>query len=86
MTPEEKALLEETHELATENNKILRSMRRSARFDRLMKVAYWIIIIGFTVAAYYALQSYTATLKNAFGGAKESAGQYSDLVNVLKDL
>jgi len=58
MTPEEKSLLERTHKLAEENNAILHGLRRSARWSTVFKVAYWFVIIGVSVGAFYAIQPY----------------------------
>lgn len=58
MTPEEKSLLLRTHELAQENNDILRKLRRSNRWSTIFRVAYWLVIIGLGLGAYYALQPY----------------------------
>ncbi len=58
MNPDEKALLQKTYELAQENNKILRKMRAMSRFDRIVKIAYWVIIIGLSLGAYYFIQPY----------------------------
>ncbi|MBU6232016.1 MAG: hypothetical protein KGI45_01860 [Patescibacteria group bacterium] len=58
MTPEEKSLLLRTHELAEENNAILRSIRRANRWSTFFRIVYWVIIIGAGIGAYYALQPY----------------------------
>ena len=58
MTPEEKSLLERTYALAEENNNILRKMRRSNLISTIFRVAYWVIIIGLGLGAYYFLQPY----------------------------
>jgi len=62
MTPEEKSLLERTNKLAEENNTILKSMRRSARFANALKLAYWVVIIFLSIGAYYAIQPYVNTM------------------------
>jgi len=58
MTPEEKSLLERTNKLAEENNRMLRSMLRNARWSTVFRVAYWAIILFLSVGAYYAIQPY----------------------------
>ena len=58
MTPEEKSLLERTNKLAEENNAILHSLRRSARWSTAFKVIYWFVILGLSVGAFYAIQPY----------------------------
>ena len=56
MTPDERSLLERTAALAAENNKILRSIRRSTHISTAMSIFYWVIIIGLSVGAYYYIQ------------------------------
>ena len=58
MTDEEHSLLERTYKIAQENNAILRSIRRSNRISSVVKVLYWVIIIGVSYGAYYAIQPY----------------------------
>ena len=58
MDPESKKLLEETFQLEQDNNKMLRSMRRSMIWGRVMSVIYWFIIIGISVGAFYFIQPY----------------------------
>jgi hypothetical protein len=64
MTPEDRKLLEATYELANENNKILRSMRNSARLDKVFRYGYWIIIILISYFAYVAVQPYMGMMKS----------------------
>lgn len=66
MTPEEKSLLERTYKMAEENNKILRSIRRSTRWSIFMKVFYWVIIIGGAYGAYHFLQPYVNTITDLY--------------------
>jgi len=58
MTPEEKSLLERTNKLVEENNAILHSMRRSAHWSTAFKMIYWIVVLGLSVGAFYAIQPY----------------------------
>lgn len=69
MDMESKKLLEETLELAKENNKMLHSIVRSMRFARIMSILYWIFIIGSAVGAYYLIQPYVDQLISLYGGA-----------------
>ncbi len=56
MTPEEKALLEQTRALVEDSNKMLKSMRRSARMSSIFHIFYWIVILALTVGSYYLLE------------------------------
>ena len=67
MPPEEKELLEKSVVLAEDNNKILRSMRNSMRWGRIMTVVYWILIIGISVGAFYFLQPYVDQVIKTYG-------------------
>ncbi len=78
MSPEERELLKRTADLAEDNNKMLRSMQRSMRLQRIMTLFYWVFIIGSAIGAYYLIQPYIDSIKGAYGGA--SSG-FKDLFN-----
>lgn len=69
MNPEEKKLLEETHRLAEENNALLHKMNRSMRWARIMRIVYWVFIIGSAVGAFYLIQPYIDQMKSLYEGA-----------------
>jgi hypothetical protein len=69
MTPEEKALLNKCVNLAEDNNNILHSIRRSMRLASLMRVLYWIVIIGSAYGAYYFIQPYLVQLVDIYGNS-----------------
>ncbi|MES2315725.1 MAG: hypothetical protein V4486_03265 [Patescibacteria group bacterium] len=71
MDPESKKLLEEIKVLTEENSKMLHSMHRSMRMQRIMSILYWVFIIGSTVGAFYLIQPYIDSLKGAYGGAND---------------
>jgi len=91
-----KEILEETLELAEENNKILRRMQRAMRWGRFFSLLYWLIIIGSAVGAYYFLQPFIASFQETFQsftsgvGSLQNVGQQlqdlPDLGSILKDL
>jgi uncharacterized membrane protein len=68
MDPESQKLLEETLTLEQENNKMLRSMKRSMLWGRVMTVIYWLLIIGISVGAFYFLQPYVNQVIKTYGG------------------
>ena len=76
MSPEERELLNKSVSLAEDNNKILRSMKRSMFWGRVMSIIYWILIIGISVGAFYFLQPYFDRLMAVYGS----------LTNILKNL
>jgi len=77
MSPEEKELLKRAVALSEENNDILRSMQRSQRLASVMRIIYWVVIIGSTIGAFYLIQPYI----NSLGG---SLGSASDIINSYK--
>ena len=85
MTPEEHSLLERTYKIAEENNDLLRSIRRSSRISIVMRVIYWIVIIGASVGAYYLIQPYVDSLKQAYsGGTQDIQSAASSIRDLLK--
>jgi hypothetical protein len=58
MSPEERELLNKSVSLAEDNNRMLRSIRRSQHFDSIMRIIYWVLIIGSALAGYFLLQPY----------------------------
>lgn len=50
--------LKEILELSRENNKMLKKQMSVMRWSRAFSVAYWVVIIGFALGAYYYIQPY----------------------------
>ena len=70
MDQEEKDLLNKTYELSKENSHILKGIRSSNRWASFVRILYWIIIIGASVAAYYFIQPYLNTAIKAYNSVK----------------
>lgn len=58
MNPEERELLTATHELAAANNKMLRDLRRTQRWQSFWSAIKWLIVLASALGAYYYLQPY----------------------------
>ena len=86
MTPEEKQLLEKIASQVDENNGILRGIRRTQRMSTVMKVLYWLLIIGLSFGAFYFIQPYIDMLKGVSGGIQNDSSQTSQLQDLLNDL
>jgi hypothetical protein len=67
MTPEEHSIIERTLKLTEENNKILRSIRAENRLSMIMRIIYWVIILGISFGAYYLIQPYIDGVLGAYG-------------------
>jgi predicted MFS family arabinose efflux permease len=77
MDPESKKLLQDTLEIARENNQMLQSMRRSLRIQRLMSLVYWIFIIGSAFGAYYFIQPYLDDVIGVYGNTSDVLKSFS---------
>ena len=51
MTPEQEQILREVKQLAEENAETLRVIRRSYRIGNIMRVVYWVFLIGLSLVA-----------------------------------
>lgn len=58
MEPDLRGNLKELLELTRENNKLLHKAHNRARWGIIIKSIYWIVIIGFTIGAFYYIQPY----------------------------
>jgi len=72
MNPEERKVLYEAARLAEENNKILRGMRRSARYAFIWKVIYWGIILGLAYQSYIWIEPYVTTLLKTYSDLQKN--------------
>ena len=86
MTPEERSLLERTAALAEENNKILRSMQRKARWQAAFQIGYWVIIIALTFGAFYFIQPYINSLMGALSQANGTGTSTSQSQSMIQEL
>ena len=80
MTPEEKQLLQETADLAKENNKILKKMRRGQFIGNIIGSLKWILLIIFTIWSWVLVQPYFEAMMNAY----TQIGEASKSVNNLR--
>jgi hypothetical protein len=90
MTPEERSLLERTAALTEENNKMLRSIRRSGRISLGMRIAYWVIILLLSFGAYWAIQpfvqSMTSILNDGSANTPDSDSSLQERIDLFKSL
>jgi len=80
MNPEEKKLLTETFEIAKENNALLKKLYSSLVWGRVLRVIYWVVIIGASVGAFYAIQPY---LQSVTGAYDQITGSKTDMGNLF---
>jgi hypothetical protein len=81
MTPEERELLTRSIKLSEENNKMLRGLRRRARFASFIHIVYWLIIISSLVVSYYAVRPFIEPLMKSVSGIQNSVNNAQDIAN-----
>jgi hypothetical protein len=83
MTPEERELLTQSIKIAEENNKMLKSIRRSARFSSIFRVIYWLIILGTAFGAYYFVKPFIDPIVNSYTGMQQSIENVKNITDKL---
>ncbi|MCK4918362.1 MAG: hypothetical protein KAS02_01075 [Candidatus Pacebacteria bacterium] len=78
MDPEDKKIIRDNLEIAQDNQKMLKKMRRSMILGGFIRIIYWVIIISLSLGAYYYLQPY-------IDSARETLHQIQGGVNVVSD-
>ncbi len=63
MDPESKKLLEDTYNLAEENNKMLRKVRGVQKREAIFSGLKWLVVIIIGVGSFYFLQPYIDFVK-----------------------
>jgi hypothetical protein len=86
MTPEERELLTQSIKLAEENNKLLRGMRRSARIASILRILYWVIILGTAFGIYYYTQPYIDGIIKSYTGMQQSLENIKNVTTKLPAL
>lgn len=83
MEPELKEKIEESLRLAEENNKMIRKMRRTLEWSRIMRIIYWLFIIAMALGAYYYIQPYVEQIKGAYSDAKDGMEGFSSFFDIF---
>ncbi|MFZ2303316.1 MAG: hypothetical protein WAV98_00815 [Minisyncoccia bacterium] len=85
--------LDELLEITHENNKILRSMRRTQRWSSLFRFVYWAVILGSILGVYYhfqpTIQKYMKTFQTSIGiiqNFEKTAGSIPTDIQTAKNL
>ena len=67
MDAEERERLEHIESLAEENNEMLHKLHRAEQRRFWFRMAYWFLIIAFSLGSYYLIQPYLEALGDATG-------------------
>jgi hypothetical protein len=85
--------IDEILDLTRENNKILRSMRRTQRWSSFFTYVYWLVILGSIFGVYYyfqpTIQKYMHTLQTSAGilqKLESAAGGVPTDIKVLQNI
>ena len=66
MDPDDKELVRATLNLAKENNRMLKSLYSSYRWSRILRITYWVIVIGLALTGYYYAQPYLEKVRDIY--------------------
>ncbi len=84
---DEKEMIQQTFEMTRDNNRMLHAMRRNAFFGGLMRLAFWVIIIGGPIVFYYAYAApYVDQMLAAYAGIKGDVQSIKDVTNKIPNL
>lgn len=72
-------MVEETMELSKDNNRILRSIQRRDRMAMIMRIVYWLFILGIAAGAYYYVQPYIDKLMQTYTGLVDTQHKVADI-------
>ena len=67
-----KRMVAESLEIAKDTNKAVHSLRRSARFEMVSRVIYWIIILGILGVSYTFVTPYLTQLEQAYSSLQSN--------------
>lgn len=79
MDPELKDMIRKNLELSSENNKMLHSIKRGMFWGKVMRVVYWVIILGIGVGLYYYIEPYIDSAVGAYGGIKSDLQSFKEV-------
>ena len=74
-------MLKKTLELAQDNNKMLHSIRRGMFWGKVVRVIYWVVIIGAAVGVYYYINPYIDSAISAYGNVKGDLKSFGSMLN-----
>lgn len=71
--------LNKIQNMVEENRVLLKKINRRLAWGQAMKMFYWVVIIGVSVAGYYAVQPYFEQVTEAYQGLQGGIGSVGDL-------
>lgn len=85
-TPHDRKILSKLLSVAEDNNAMLRNLQSAMRWSRFFRIAYWVVIIGVAVGAFYFLQPFIDRIRDTFGLAQSGIQGVERVGDRLPDL
>lgn len=85
MEKEDRERLKRILELTEKNNKIIRQMHATMRWGRVLKVIYWIVILGIAVGAFYFLQPVLTSVRDTYETLGDSVDSIKGSFTTIED-
>lgn len=79
-----KSILANTLTLTEENNRMLKAMRRAQKIATVMRIVYWLIIIGIAIGAFYFLQPFIDQTESMIKGLGSTAENIKNILPTLE--
>jgi hypothetical protein len=77
------ARLEELHKVVEDNHRMMEKVYRSMVLNRIIRIVYWVLVLGAAVGAFYFLQPYLDTISGSYNRARELFGGTSTVSALL---
>lgn len=74
--------LDEIQDMLDENRIWLKKIHRKLVIGQVMKVFYWLIIIGLGILGYYAAMPYLSQLETAYEDIQSGIGTVEQIFNI----
>lgn len=80
-------MIQQVFEMTRDNNRMLHAMRRSAFFGGLLKLVFWVIIIGGPIVFYYTYAApYVDQILAAYTGIRGDVQSIKNVTNQIPDI
>lgn len=81
MENDNQELLEKLLRLTEENNVMLRRIQSRARWGTIFRVAYWVLLIGLSIGAFYFIQPYIEAVTGGVNEFQNQVNTFKSFVN-----
>ena len=78
MDTEDRNKLQRALELSEENNRMLKKLVRAMRWAKLLRVIYFLVIIGSTIGVFYLVQPYLNQAIDTYGSLRDSVNNFGN--------